>query len=79
MDEYLQANLRAQLIDRRQRLSTAVERQPGTEHLVNLLQQVDSALERMDLGAYGVCEECHEAIEADRRGPLRERQFRPLL
>ncbi len=66
MDEYLQASLRAQLIDRRQRLSTAVERQPGTEHLVALLQQVDSALERMDLGTYGVCEECHDSIETDR-------------
>lgn len=79
MDEYLQANLRAQLIDRRQRLSSAASHQPGTEHLVDLLRQVDSALERMDLGTYGVCEECHEAIEADRRGPLREGQFRPLL
>jgi sigma-B regulation protein RsbU (phosphoserine phosphatase) len=33
---------------------------------VDLLHQVDSALERMDGGAYGLCEGCYEPIEADR-------------
>ena len=66
MDQYLQANLRAQLIDRRERLTTAVDHFTHTTHLVDLLQQVDSALERMDGGGYGLCEGCHEPIEADR-------------
>jgi phosphoserine phosphatase RsbU/P len=66
MDEHLQANLRAQLLDRRERLTTAVDHFTNTQHLVDLLQKVDSALERMDGGAYGLCEGCHEAIEADR-------------
>jgi sigma-B regulation protein RsbU (phosphoserine phosphatase) len=33
---------------------------------VRLLGEVDSALERMDKGTYGLCEVCHEDIETDR-------------
>ena len=66
MEQYLQANLRAQLIDRRERLSTAVDHFADTKHLVDLLRQVDSALERMDGGVYGLCDGCQEPIEADR-------------
>jgi sigma-B regulation protein RsbU (phosphoserine phosphatase) len=65
MEEHLQASLRAQLIDRHERLTTAVDHFTDTTHLVDLLQQVDSALERMDGGAYGLCEGCHEPIETD--------------
>lgn len=34
--------------------------------LAGLLREVDSALERMDKGTYGICEECHESVEQDR-------------
>jgi sigma-B regulation protein RsbU (phosphoserine phosphatase) len=34
--------------------------------LYNLLQQVDSALERIDNGSYGICDVCHDPIESER-------------
>jgi len=58
--------LRDQLIDRRQRLSTAANRQPREIHLKQLLHEVDAALSRMEQGTYGICELCHEPVEASR-------------
>ncbi len=66
MESYLQANLRTQLVDRRQRLTAAGGTFADTGQIVTLLKQVDAALERMDQGAFGMCEECHESIETDR-------------
>jgi sigma-B regulation protein RsbU (phosphoserine phosphatase) len=37
-----------------------------TAQLQNLLQEVDSALSRIDDGSFGLCEVCHDTIEADR-------------
>ena len=37
-----------------------------TAHLAGLLVDVDAALERLDSGAYGLCESCHEPIEKER-------------
>ncbi len=36
------------------------------ESLLNLLGEIESALERLDNGTYGVCEETEEIIEAER-------------
>ena len=58
--------LRDQLIDRRRRLSTAAIRQPREIHLKQLLHEVDAALARMEQGTYGICELCHEPVEASR-------------
>jgi len=58
--------LRAQLQERRKRLGTAVADPHSNATLANLLREVDSALERMDSGIYGICEECHDPIEEDR-------------
>lgn len=58
--------LRTQLGERRQRLEAAIAGSPQNTALAQLLQEVDSALERMDKGTYGVCEECHDSIEPDR-------------
>jgi sigma-B regulation protein RsbU (phosphoserine phosphatase) len=33
---------------------------------VELLSEVDSALQRMEDGTYGICEACHESVEKDR-------------
>jgi len=30
------------------------------------MREVDSALERIADGSYGLCQECHESIEVDR-------------
>lgn len=58
--------LRAQLEERRKRLQTAVAEPHSDAALTNLLREVDSALERMESGTYGICEECHDPIENDR-------------
>src|SRR5262250_15636 len=57
---------REQLLERRDRLHSAmaVSRQAGS--LVTLLNEVDSALARLDQGTYGLCETCHESVEKAR-------------
>ena len=57
--------LRDQLVIRRQKLETAVAK-TQTANLLQLLEQVDRALERVDRGSYGVCEACAGAVEAER-------------
>ena len=63
--------LQGQLEERKQRLQQAIaltSRNGGSGNggLATLLREVDSALERMDKGSYGICDECHEAIEKER-------------
>lgn len=64
--------LEAQLIDRRERILTEVTGSQPNEQLVRLLKEIDGALERIGTGTYGVCEQCHESIEAEylRADPL---------
>lgn len=58
--------LHSQLEERKRRLETAIALAPQKTGLAGLLREVDSALERMAKGSYGICEECHETIEQDR-------------
>lgn len=58
--------LRAQLEERKQRLEGAMVREQQNASLSQLLEEVDSALARMENGTYGICEECHDTIEKDR-------------
>jgi len=58
--------LRSQLVERRQRLETAINGVSTQATLTNLLKEIDTALARMDDGTYGICEECHESVEKDR-------------
>ncbi|HEY0705142.1 MAG TPA: SpoIIE family protein phosphatase [Candidatus Acidoferrales bacterium] len=61
--------LRDQLERRRTKLNAALaEPAPATPTapLVALLSEVDSALQRMDEGTYGICTECHDTVESDR-------------
>ncbi len=58
--------LRAQLEERRQRLGAAIAGSAEKESFTQLLREVDSALDRMDRGTYGLCDTCHESIEKDR-------------
>lgn len=58
--------LQAQLEERKRRLEQAIALTPQGGGLAALLREVDSALERMDKGTYGICEECHESVERDR-------------
>jgi phosphoserine phosphatase RsbU/P len=61
-----QAYLRTELLRRHNRLESAM-RSPGADvSLSSLLNEVDAALARMDTGTYGLCNNCHEPIEAER-------------
>jgi sigma-B regulation protein RsbU (phosphoserine phosphatase) len=54
------------LAERRERLQETIKYVPDPVKLYNLLQQVDSALERIDNGSYGICEVCHDPVETER-------------
>ena len=58
--------LREQLLDRRQRLEVAVSTIDEAPELKRLLEEVGTALERMDDGTYGLCDLCHESVETER-------------
>ena len=58
--------LHGQLEERKRRLETAITLAPQNSGLAGLLREVDSALDRMAKGSYGLCQECHESIEQDR-------------
>ena len=58
--------LQAQLLNRRHQLRDAIDRFENTSALYELLREVDAALQRMEHGAYGVCEICCETIEEER-------------
>jgi phosphoserine phosphatase RsbU/P len=66
MDAVRETLLRTQLLERRDRLESAIAEFEETTHLVHLLQEVDAALQRMDTGSYGLCDVCHDPIEQDR-------------
>jgi len=57
--------LRDQLLNRRERLQSVIATRRA-DGLVELLSEVDSALERMENGTYGMCEVCHETVEPER-------------
>jgi len=60
------AFLHDQLEERKRRLQAAIAVAPPNAGLAGLLHEVDSALERMAKGSYGLCQECHEPVEQDR-------------
>jgi sigma-B regulation protein RsbU (phosphoserine phosphatase) len=57
---------RTKLEVRRERLLAASQSNAADTALQTLLSSVDDALSRLDAGTFGICEECHESIEADR-------------
>lgn len=60
------AFLQTQLEDRKRKLEDAIALAPQNVGFAGLLHEVDSALERMVRGNYGLCEECHAPVEEDR-------------
>ena len=58
--------LHNQLEERKRRLEAAMIAAPRNSGLAGLLHEVDSALDRMAKGSYGLCQECHEPVEQDR-------------
>jgi len=65
MATYQDAAIRAQLLHRHERLKDLLVEERKTPQLVKLLHEVESALERLSDGTYGICEICHESIEPD--------------
>jgi len=59
-------DFRPELVDRRARLLSASRTRPHDAGLARLLGEVDAALSRLETGTYGLCETCHDPIEADR-------------
>jgi sigma-B regulation protein RsbU (phosphoserine phosphatase) len=57
--------VREELLDRRARLEEVLSRNES-EQMQHLLDEVDHALERMNVGKFGLCEVCHDTIEAGR-------------
>ena len=56
-----------ELQQRRQRLQAATQNGAAADaSIYKLLESVDVALARLHQGAFGICETCHDAIEADR-------------
>src|SRR3979411_2711589 len=61
-----QTYLRIELEQRRERLHEALHSPTADASLSQLLTAVDTALSRIDQGTFGLCEECHDAIETER-------------
>jgi len=69
MAEVAEPYLREQLEKRRNELKSAISSPSPAmpvAPLLDLLSEVDSAMQRMDHGSYGICEGCHESVEKDR-------------
>lgn len=58
-------DLRPTIIDRRVRLQAAAQFL-SADYVNDLIAEIDSALQKIDNGSYGLCETCHDPIEADR-------------
>lgn len=58
--------VRKDLLLRRSRLRQAISATGDDAQLARLLGEVDAALERLDSGMYGLCEECGDPIESER-------------
>jgi sigma-B regulation protein RsbU (phosphoserine phosphatase) len=66
MATVLEPMLREQLRDRRQKLETSIAASDGeAAQLTLLLHEVDAALARINDGSYGLCEVCHDPIDAE--------------
>jgi len=63
-------DLRPKILERRERLQTAavsMASDSATASYVNeLLAEVDATLQRIENGTFGLCETCHDTIEAER-------------
>lgn len=66
MEHIAENFLRDQLQGRRQKLEAVIPGSSDHAQLSSLLREVDSALERMEKGSYGICEACREPVETER-------------
>jgi sigma-B regulation protein RsbU (phosphoserine phosphatase) len=66
MAENIQAVMKEQLVQRKQKLEDVLGRGADQGDVRRLLSQVDAALQRIEEGSYGLCLTCHDPIEQDR-------------
>jgi sigma-B regulation protein RsbU (phosphoserine phosphatase) len=59
------SEIKAQLLHRYARLQEFIVEERKTPELIRLLHDVESALERLNDGTYGLCDICHSAIEPE--------------
>lgn len=59
-------NVRNQLIQRKRKLEEAISDFGQRKNLLDLLHEVDDALDRIERGTYGLCEVCHDPVEEER-------------
>ena len=59
-------DVRAALLDRRQRVESIARSRTTTAQARELLGEIDRAIERLGTGTYGICETCGDPIEPDR-------------
>ncbi len=64
--EIMRADIRSELLARRQKLEKFSTTHHEASHLAHLPDEVEDALKRIDSGSYGPCEICHDPIEKDR-------------
>ena len=66
METVQTSSIKTQLYLRKEKLTHAIETSSGSSNLIDLLKQVDTALEKIDSDTYGICEICHDAVEEER-------------
>lgn len=68
VDPYIREQLEKRRDEIRILLSGIPAGEPAstTAPFVELLEEVDSAVQRMDAGTYGICDVCHDTVEKDR-------------
>ncbi|HEX7955868.1 MAG TPA: SpoIIE family protein phosphatase [Pyrinomonadaceae bacterium] len=66
MATVIDSAMREQLVSRRHRLEAAAVETADAAQLSRLLGEVDAALARMEDETYGLCEVCHDPVEAER-------------
>src|SRR5271155_3064921 len=64
--EVSESYLREQLEKRRVELASVCTEEPARAPFLELLQEVDSAIHRMDEGIFGICEVCDGTVEKER-------------
>jgi sigma-B regulation protein RsbU (phosphoserine phosphatase) len=68
VDPYIREQLEKRRDELKALLSTISTTEPTatTTPFVELLEEVDSAVQRMDVGTYGICDVCHDTVERER-------------
>jgi sigma-B regulation protein RsbU (phosphoserine phosphatase) len=59
-------SIKEQLQFRKDRINDVLKHSPEQFKLINLLKEVDNAINKIEKGTYGICEVCEDAVEEER-------------